>query len=323
MAMRAAPLFSPSEGPLRPELFFMADLLRKEDLPPAEVPRPRRAHRPAPRRACRVTCAVDVSLSMPWHAPPDPHACYPHQGNAVEPRAWQVKAGEDTVVKLLMSATAKKVKRPWWEHQTTQLIVDGAIRRGHLMALISPETLKRVGFAAQELLDAAFGLAELREGGYLAKELRLIGLKAAELGQAGYTPAELNAGGYTAKDLKQAEFSASEMKSGGCTADASPRPSSLRARQLAMCICRLPTSACARCQPSQLGLPAVRSPSSRRPPGNQTKAPHGTAGTRPSNSRTLRSRRRSSKRTASRRQSCVRGPSQPAISSHSVIRLPI
>ena len=161
--------------------------------------------------------------------PPDPHACYPHQGNAVEPRAWQVKAGEDTVVKLLMSATAKKVKRPWWEHQTTQLIVDGAIRRGHLMALISPETLKRVGFAAQELLDAAFGLAELREGGYLAKELRLIGLKAAELGQAGYTPAELNAGGYTAKDLKQAEFSASEMKSGGCTADASPRPSSLRA----------------------------------------------------------------------------------------------
>ena len=68
----------------------------------------------------------------------------------------EIKPGEDAVVKLLTQANTGKIKKIAWEITVTQLVVDGAIRRGHLMPLISAEALRRVGFKAQELLDAAF-----------------------------------------------------------------------------------------------------------------------------------------------------------------------
>ena len=51
------------------------------------------------------------------------------------------------------------------------------MRRGHLLALITAETLRDVGFSASQLLAAGFALATLRLGGYPAAEMRGIGLK--------------------------------------------------------------------------------------------------------------------------------------------------
>ena len=132
--------------------------------------------------------------------------------------AADAKRAEDAVVRMMMQANGKKMQRAAWQLQLTQLVVDGAIRRGHVLALIMADTLRKVGFAAQELLDAQFDLLELRQGGYSAKELRAIGLKAGELGHVGYTPKDLHAGGYTAKNMREAEFTAAEMKAGGYTA---------------------------------------------------------------------------------------------------------
>lgn len=121
----------------------------------------------------------------------------------------------DAAVKLLTAARANKVKRDMWEEMVTQLMVDGALRRGHLQALISAEALRDVKFSATELLAAGFELPTLREGGFTAAEMRKAGLKAAELGAAGWTPAQLKGGGYTARNLREAGYSAAAIKSGG------------------------------------------------------------------------------------------------------------
>ena len=121
----------------------------------------------------------------------------------------------DAVVKLLTSAASGKIKREAWEESLTQWMAAGSLRRGHLHALISAETLRNVGFSASELLDAGFALATLREGFFTALELRKVGLKAGELGAAGYTPSQLKSGGYTARNLKESGYSARQIKSGG------------------------------------------------------------------------------------------------------------
>ena len=97
---------------------------------------------------------------------------------------------------------ARKVKRDTWQEKTRELVASGTLRRGHLLALISAETLREVGFTAAELLAAGFALSTLRAGGYKAQVMRAIGLRANELGGEGYTPAELKGGGFSAKEMR-------------------------------------------------------------------------------------------------------------------------
>jgi hypothetical protein len=59
---------------------------------------------------------------------------------------------EDAVVKLLeRSRSKKRVSRPAWEEAVMGWIVEGALKRGALMSLISAEVLRDVGFMAQEV----------------------------------------------------------------------------------------------------------------------------------------------------------------------------
>ena len=124
----------------------------------------------------------------------------------------------DQVVKLLAQARTGKVKKAAWHEKVTQLMVAGALRRGHLFSLIAAEALRDVGYSAAELLASAFTLPTMREGGYLAAEMRAVGKTAGELWASGYTAAELKKGGYKARDLKAAEIAASAMKAGGYVA---------------------------------------------------------------------------------------------------------
>ena len=75
--------------------------------------------------------------------------------------------------------------RQEWQDEVCKLIVDGELKRGHLLTTISAEALRDVGFIASELLASGFVLPTLREGGYTAAELRKEGLK--ELEAVGFT----------------------------------------------------------------------------------------------------------------------------------------
>ena len=127
------------------------------------------------------------------------------------------QAGE-TVAKLRASAKQGKLKKEAWMEQVTQLMIDGATRRGHLQSLVSAECLRDVGFKASELLPSGFLLNELRAGNFTAAEMRATGIKAADMKAAGYTARELKSGGYSAATLKAALFTARELKIGGFSA---------------------------------------------------------------------------------------------------------
>ena len=76
---------------------------------------------------------------------------------------WHVHASPTQAVK-------GKLRKDLWESSLTQLLVDGATRRGHLLCLIAVETLRDVGFTAAELLGSGHTLAELRAGGFTVRE---------------------------------------------------------------------------------------------------------------------------------------------------------
>ena len=121
----------------------------------------------------------------------------------------------DTVTKILAAARVGKVQRIAWEAQLKQLMVVGTMRRGQLIALISAEALRDVGFRADELRAVGFSLAKLKQGSFTAKELREIDIGAAELRAEGYTAGELRNGGYPAAALKAAEYPIRELREGG------------------------------------------------------------------------------------------------------------
>ena len=56
----------------------------------------------------------------------------------------EAAAGE-VAARILEAACKGKLRREAWEAQLTQLIVEGATRRGHLLCLIAVETLRDVG----------------------------------------------------------------------------------------------------------------------------------------------------------------------------------
>lgn len=128
------------------------------------------------------------------------------------------KAAGEAVIKLRAAARGGKLKRDAWEQSLTQLVTEGATRRGHLQSLISAECLRDVGFKAAELLAVGFDLVELRLGSYAAAELRATGIKAVDMGAAGYSARDLKGGGYTAAALKAANFTAAQLKAGGFVA---------------------------------------------------------------------------------------------------------
>ena len=64
--------------------------------------------------------------------------------------------------RALLEARARGRQRMAWEQQVYQLVVEGAMRRGYLLSLITAEALRDVGFTAAELLATGFILAELR-----------------------------------------------------------------------------------------------------------------------------------------------------------------
>ena len=99
----------------------------------------------------------------------------------------------EIVAKILSDARRKKVTRSDWMQQTTKLMHEGTLRRGHLMALCGADTLRDVGFRAEELLSdsGGFELWELRRGGYKASEMKATKLRAPELRAGGYTAGEL------------------------------------------------------------------------------------------------------------------------------------
>lgn len=132
--------------------------------------------------------------------------------NVVE-RSEEV-AGE-AVARLLGAAAGGKLKRDQWETQLKTLMVEGSTRRGHLLVLIAVDTLRDVGFLANELLEVNHSLPELKAGGYKAGELRQCGMKAMTLRGLDYTAREMRLGGYKAAVLKAAGYSAAQLKEGG------------------------------------------------------------------------------------------------------------
>lgn len=108
-------------------------------------------------------------------------------------------AARERVVVMRAAARNGKLHRALWEQQIYSVIVEGRARRGHLIALISAEALRDVGFTAAQLLSSGFVLSELREGGFTCDGLRAAGLKAAELQAAGFTPSEMRLGGFSAR----------------------------------------------------------------------------------------------------------------------------
>ena len=125
------------------------------------------------------------------------------------------EAAREHVVSLRVLARSGKLRRAGWEQQLCQLIVEGAMRRGHLLSLITPEALREVSFSAAELLNAGFSLIELREGGFTAGGLREAGMRAAELKAAAFSASELRVGGYAARELRAIGFTPAELKQGG------------------------------------------------------------------------------------------------------------
>ena len=122
------------------------------------------------------------------------------------------------VSKMLTEARKGKTKRDDYLSQMTKLIIDGCMRRGHLLALIDSGALRDVGFKAEELLNMAFLLPELRKGGFTASEMKAAKLKTPELRAGGYTAGQLKKGGFPVVQLKAAGFTAAELKAGGCVA---------------------------------------------------------------------------------------------------------
>ena len=127
-------------------------------------------------------------------------------------------AARERAVSMRAVARNGKLPREMWEQQTSQLLVDGRLRRGHLMAIISAEALRDVGFTASQLLASGFALSELHSGGFDAAGLRAAGLKAAELSSAGFSAGELRIGGFNARDLRAVGFSPIKLKEGGFVA---------------------------------------------------------------------------------------------------------
>ena len=109
------------------------------------------------------------------------------------------EASRERVVAMRTASRAGKLTRDAWELQLSTLIVEGHLRRGHLLNAIGAESLREVGFSAAELLSTGFTLASLRDGGFTADGLRVAGLRAMELSQAGFTAGELKSGGFNAK----------------------------------------------------------------------------------------------------------------------------
>ena len=88
----------------------------------------------------------------------------PRGRSRIEPRGRSQAPGE-TVVKLLQMARSGKAKREMWEETATKLMVEGTLKRGALLALISADVLRDVGYGAGELIACGFTLPVLREGG--------------------------------------------------------------------------------------------------------------------------------------------------------------
>ena len=135
--------------------------------------------------------------------------------SVVEP--YEETTGE-AVAKLLADARRGKIKRDDYQGQLMKFVTEGCMRRGHLLALISADALRAVGYMADHLLATGFQLSELRQGGYTAAEMKATKLKASELREGGYTAGQLKGGGFAASQLKAAGYTAAELKAGGFVA---------------------------------------------------------------------------------------------------------
>ena len=131
---------------------------------------------------------------------------------------YNEEVARERTISIRTAAKGGKLRREVWATQVFTLLVEGALRRGHLLSLITAEALRDVGFTASELLSSGFVLAELRIGGFTADGLRLAGLRAIELREAGFSASELRIGGFSAKDLRTAGFSPLDLKIGGFSA---------------------------------------------------------------------------------------------------------
>ena len=158
------------------------------------------------------------------------------------------KAGE-RVVKLLEEVEAKKLTRATWEERVKQLMVEGHLRRGQLLSLVSIEVLRGVGFGALELhegglsladlktgcftvaelkaeisvdvrtlIDLEYSLQQMREGNVVAEELKPFGYSATEMREGTFLAPELKAAGYSLSEMKEAMYTATDLKTAEFTA---------------------------------------------------------------------------------------------------------
>lgn len=78
--------------------------------------------------------------------------------------------------------------------------------------------MKRGGYTVSQLKAAEYTPAELKAGGFVAKQLKAVGFEAIELKEEGFTCTELRQGTFTAKDLQPLEYKVEELRVAGFSA---------------------------------------------------------------------------------------------------------
>ena len=140
-------------------------------------------------------------------------------------KASEVETSASSVMALLERIKSGNVDVDEWARMMAEMVVEGQTRRSHMKTLLSAETLRDVGFGAQELSLVDYPPSELKEGGFGVRDMLRAGLSHVALRDLGYTCAELKAGGLgashmlalqiTARQCRDGGYSAAELKAGG------------------------------------------------------------------------------------------------------------
>lgn len=206
-ALREMSFFSAEGGPRRTEVFFMADVLRRN------------------RRPELVTedesAASEVALTLLEEV---------QQGGRVPRAKWEARLKElivggdlrrATLATLISAEALRAVGFGVHELQAigwslSELRLEGRFTAAELKeAGVAADELKALGYSVSEMRKAAVSASELMPMGWSAAQMKAGGFSAPELKAGGYALGALAEGGFTAKELKSAAFGAAELRGAG------------------------------------------------------------------------------------------------------------